>query len=74
MKVLAILCLLCISARVCLAQAPVGTIAGAVHDPSGAVIEGAQVQAINRATGLVRATLTYGAGGLQLSGASSRRI
>ncbi len=74
MKVLAILCLLCTSASECLAQAPVGTIAGVVHDPSGAVIAGAQVQAINRATGLARAALTIGAGGLQLSGASGRRI
>ncbi len=62
MKVLAILCLLCTPASVCLAQAPVGTIAGVVHDPSGAVIAGAQVQAINRATGLARATLTTGQG------------
>src|SRR5271167_2028907 len=62
MKVFVALCVLCIPACVCLAQAPVGTIAGAVHDPSGAVIEGAQVQVINRATGLVRAALTTGQG------------
>ena len=42
----------------CLAQAPAGTIAGVVRDPSGAVIMGAQVQAVSRASGQARRTLT----------------
>ena len=44
--------------EVCNAQAPVGTIAGIVRDPSGAVITGAPVQALSRATGLARTTVT----------------
>jgi hypothetical protein len=46
----------------CLGQAPAGTIAGVVRDPSGAFIAGAQVHAINRASGQVRKTLTDGPG------------
>ncbi len=43
---------------VCLAQAPVGTIAGMVRDPSGAVIKGAHVQAVSRASSQARRTVT----------------
>jgi carboxypeptidase family protein len=59
MKAITMLCVLIIlTAGVCLAQAPVGTIAGVVRDPSGAVVAGAQVQAVSRSTGLARATVT----------------
>src|SRR5438105_4848452 len=51
-----VLCIL--TPAVCLAQAPAGTIAGVVHDPSGAVIASAQVQAISRATAQARTTVT----------------
>ncbi|HXI94416.1 MAG TPA: carboxypeptidase regulatory-like domain-containing protein [Blastocatellia bacterium] len=40
------------------AQAPTGTIAGVVRDPSGAVVAGAQVKLVSRATGLTRAANT----------------
>jgi hypothetical protein len=39
---------------VVLAQAPVGTISGSVHDPSGAVIQGASITVRNKATGAER--------------------
>src|SRR5215831_17562189 len=59
MKATAIPCVLCIlMARVCLAQVPVGTIAGVVRDPSGAVVAGVQVQAVSRSTSQVRTTVT----------------
>ena len=51
-----------LAARVCLAQAPVGTIAGVVRDPSGAVISGTQVQAVSRSTGQARTTVTSAEG------------
>src|SRR5881409_2873665 len=41
-----------------LGQTPAGTIAGMVRDSSGAVVPGVQVQAVNAATGLVRASAT----------------
>jgi len=40
------------------AQAPTGTIAGVVRDPSGAVVTGAQVRLASLATGLTRAAST----------------
>ena len=43
---------------VCLAQLSAGTITGVVRDASGGVIAGAPVQAIHRATGQVRMTIT----------------
>jgi hypothetical protein len=43
---------------ICSAQAPGGTIAGTVHDQSGAVISGVPVQALSRATGQARTTVT----------------
>jgi hypothetical protein len=43
---------------VCLAQVPGGIIAGTIHDPSGAVIAGARVDTVNRATLQVRTTVT----------------
>ena len=52
-------CVLCLLlSRLCVAQAPSGTIAGAVRDSSGRVIVGAQVQAISRASGQARRTVT----------------
>ena len=56
-----------LTAGVGMAQAPVGTIAGIVHDPSGAVIAGAQVQAISRATGQSRTALTSENGSYSIS-------
>ncbi len=47
-----------LSSRLCMAQAPSGTIAGVVRDPSGGVIVGAHVQAVSRASGQARRTLT----------------
>ena len=62
-ETISILCTLFIlTARVCLAQAPVGTIAGVVRDSSGAVISGTQVQAVSRATGQARTTVTSAEG------------
>jgi hypothetical protein len=40
------------------AQAPTGTIAGVVRDPSGAVVTGAQVKLVSLATGLTRTAST----------------
>jgi hypothetical protein len=37
-----------------LAQAPTGTIAGVVHDPSGAAVTGAQLKVVSLSTGLTR--------------------
>jgi Carboxypeptidase regulatory-like domain len=51
-----VLCVLL--SRLCLAQALAGIIAGVVRDPSGAVIVGVQVQAVSRASGQARRTLT----------------
>jgi len=55
-------CVLCLPPTICQAQAPVGTIAGIVHDASGAVVTGAQVRAMSRATAQTRATATTGEG------------
>src|SRR5262245_48920999 len=43
---------------ICLAQAPAGTIAGVVRDVSGGAIAGAQAQAVSRATGAKRTTIS----------------
>jgi Carboxypeptidase regulatory-like domain len=40
--------------RIALGQTPAGTVAGVVHDSSGAIVPGVQVQAVNKATGLAR--------------------
>src|SRR5262245_52736469 len=40
------------------AQAPTGTIAGVVRDPSSAAVTGAQVKLTSRSTGFVRTALT----------------
>ena len=59
MKASSILCALCIvAAEICIAQSPVGTIAGVLRDPSSAVIAGAHLQASSRATGQARTTVT----------------
>ena len=55
-----ILAALCVSTM--WAQAPVGTISGAVYDESGAVIPNAEVAVKNKATGAER-RLTTGADG-----------
>jgi hypothetical protein len=44
------------------AQAGRGTISGAVTDPAGAVVQGAQVTLVNRATGVTQQTVTSAAG------------
>lgn len=59
MKLVLAACLLCVLVPgLCLAQLPLGTITGVVRDPSGAVIAGAPVQAISRATSQVRTITT----------------
>jgi Carboxypeptidase regulatory-like domain len=58
-KIRAMLFLLALSAiGSAYAQAPTGTIAGVVRDPSGAVVTGAQVKLVNLATGLTRPAAT----------------
>src|SRR5262245_36124326 len=52
--------------RTALAQTPTGTIAGVVRDPSGAAVPGAQVHAINIATGLLRGSVSSGDGNFSL--------
>jgi hypothetical protein len=47
-----------VSVGVAHAQAPTGTIAGVVRDPSGAVVTGAQVRLVSLATGLTRPATT----------------
>jgi hypothetical protein len=55
MRRIAVVLLISILVRgIVLGQTPDGTIAGVVHDSSGAVMPGVQVQAVNKATGLVR--------------------
>lgn len=44
------------------AQSPNGTISGIVHDPSGAVIAGAEIIIVNDATGVQSSTTTNGEG------------
>ena len=50
------------AASVALGQAGRGTISGTVIDPGGAVVPGAQVVLLNKATGLTQRTTTSGAG------------
>src|SRR5262245_35963006 len=40
------------------AQAPTGTIAGVVRDPSGAAVGGARIEVVSLATGLLRPTIS----------------
>ncbi|MGC1374075.1 MAG: carboxypeptidase-like regulatory domain-containing protein, partial [Candidatus Sulfotelmatobacter sp.] len=47
---------------IALAQAGRGSISGLVTDPGGAVIPGAKVVLLNRATGVTQHTVTTGAG------------
>jgi hypothetical protein len=44
------------------AQTPTGSIAGVVHDPTGAVVPNAAITVINRDTGLERSLMTSGDG------------
>ena len=44
------------------AQAGRGAINGLVTDPSGAMVPGAKVTALNHATGIAQSTVTTGAG------------
>ena len=44
------------------AQAGRGGISGLVSDPTGAVVAGARVNALNHATGIVQSTVTTGGG------------
>src|SRR5262245_479539 len=48
------------------AQAPTGTIAGVVLDPTGAAVAGALVEVMNLATGLLRTTASSEAGDYSL--------
>ena len=66
MKPIAVTVLYMLTAGVISAQAPTGTIAGVVRDPSGAVISGAQVQAVNVATGSGRISSTSSQGNYSL--------
>jgi len=63
------LCLLAICllwATKIVAQSTFGTIIGTVTDPSGAVVTGAKVEALNQATGVTRSALTDGSGEYKL--------
>ncbi len=53
---------LVLSAALALAQAGRGSISGLVSDPSGAIVNGAQVTALNHATGVALHTVTSAAG------------
>ena len=58
MKRVVTACVLCLLVpTLCPAQTPAGMIAGVVHDASGAVVPGAAVDALSRATGQVRRTI-----------------
>ena len=50
------------SGTVAWAQAGRGGISGLVSDPSGAVVPGAKVTALNKATGIAQSTVTTAAG------------
>jgi Carboxypeptidase regulatory-like domain len=56
-------CLVALSVARSLAQAPVGTLDGTVHDPSGAVMQGVAVTVTNKDTGLERQVTTGVDGG-----------
>ena len=67
MKRLVAACVLClVLPRVGLAQVPTGTITGVVQDQARAVIGGADVQAVSRATGHMRNTTTGERGGYSI--------
>jgi hypothetical protein len=53
---------LVLSAALALAQAGRGSISGLVSDPTGAIVNGAQVTALNHATGVALHTVTSAAG------------
>jgi hypothetical protein len=59
---LSICVLLCCAGSVALAQAGRGSISGLVSDPSGAIVSGAKVTALNPATGVSLHTVTSDAG------------
>src|SRR6266849_5097370 len=65
-KTIAVTVLYMLTAGIISGQAPTGTIAGVVRDPSGAVISDAQVQAVNVATGLQRTSAASGQGNYSL--------
>lgn len=59
MKSVIVACMLAsLMPGVCLAQSPVGVVAGVVRDPSGAVVAAATVRAVSATTGQMRATTT----------------
>lgn len=55
-------CFVAASARSLVAQSTFGAVLGTVHDPSSAVLVGAQVTLLNTGTGASRATVTDGNG------------
>jgi hypothetical protein len=57
-----VLCLLLFTASVARAQSTFGEILGSVHDPSGAVLQGAQVTLTNTGTGAARTAVTDSSG------------
>ncbi|MGA8539984.1 MAG: TonB-dependent receptor [Terriglobales bacterium] len=61
-NLLCICILLLCGASVALAQAGRGSISGLVSDPSGAIVNGAKVTALNHATGIILHTVTSDAG------------
>ena len=50
------------TAEICLAQEPVGTIQGVARDPSGGAVAGAQIKLVSLATGLPRMVTTSSQG------------
>ncbi len=61
-NLLSVCILLFCASSVALAQAGRGSISGLVSDPSGAIVSGAKVTALNHATGVVLHTVTSDAG------------
>jgi len=57
MRIAALLCCI-VTAGAAFAQQPLGNLAGAVTDPSGAVVRGATVTATSLATGAERVATT----------------
>jgi hypothetical protein len=66
MKAISVVILYVLTAAIMPAQAPTGTITGVVRDPSGALVSGAQVQAVNLATSLGRTSPTSAQGNYSL--------
>jgi len=58
----AVLCLVLLGAQSLRAQSTTGSIYGQVTDPSGAVVTGAEVTALNQATGVPYKSRTDGSG------------